>query len=150
MTTVNYYSTVDDDLLGIVMIGAVYQGKWVFCQHAGRTSLEIPGGHRELGENILHTAERELYEETGALSFRLYPVCVYSVISSDEFNGRENFGMLYYAEITEKDSQLRYEIDKNCLLNASPEEWTYPDIQPYLLKEIKRRIPDTPPFFPFD
>ncbi len=78
-------------------------GKWVFCKHKERDTYEVPGGHRETGENILETAKRELQEETGAVKYEIKPICVYSVTGKTRVNdtGEESFGMLYFAEITE-------------------------------------------------
>lgn len=50
------------------------------------------GGHREDGEDILETAKRELYEETGAITFDITPICIYSVTAPDNFDGMETFG----------------------------------------------------------
>ena len=68
---VKFYDHVDDALLKYAVIIAKHQGKWVFCRHRERDTLEIPGGHREPGETILETARRELAEETGASVFTL-------------------------------------------------------------------------------
>ena len=76
---VNFYDEVDDVLLKFAVIVAKYNNKLVFCKHKDRDTLEIPGGHRESGENIDVTAKRELFEETGAMEFNIKPVCVYSV-----------------------------------------------------------------------
>ena len=38
----------------------------MFCKHRDRDTHEVPGGHREDGEEILETVKRELKEETGA------------------------------------------------------------------------------------
>ena len=66
MTKVNFYDSIDDSMLKFAVIIAKHNGKWVFCKHRERSTWEVPGGHREQGEDILETAKRELYEETGA------------------------------------------------------------------------------------
>ena len=52
MTTVKFYDKVADELLEFAVIIAVHDGKWVFCKHKERNTLEAPGGHRESGECI--------------------------------------------------------------------------------------------------
>lgn len=47
--SVNFYDSVDDNLLKFAVIVAKSNGKWVFCKHKERTTYEIPGGHREHG-----------------------------------------------------------------------------------------------------
>lgn len=86
MLKVNFYETVADEKLKFAVILARTQGKWVFCKHKERDTWEVPGGHREPGEDIFQTAKRELYEETGAVDFELRPVCVYSVADEAEQN----------------------------------------------------------------
>lgn len=139
MTKVNFYEEVDDVLLKFAVIIAKTEGKNVFCKHRDRKTLEIPGGHREQGEVILDTAKRELYEETGAVDFDIKPICVYSVISKDNFDGQESFGMLYYADIRSFEKELHNEIEKIVITDSLPEEWTYPEIQPKLMVEAKKR-----------
>lgn len=136
--TVNFYDEVDDKLLKFAVIIARTEGNYVFCKHKERTTLEIPGGHREPGEMISDTAKRELYEETGAVDFDIKPVCVYSVLR-DNSDGQESFGMLYYADIRSFEKELHSEIEKIIITENLPAEWTYPDIQPKLLKEAKER-----------
>jgi len=62
-----------------VDIIASYQDKWIFCKHKKRKVWENPGGHIEAGETPLEAASRELYEETGAISFNLEPLCDYYI-----------------------------------------------------------------------
>ena len=79
MLKVKFYDTVNDELLRFAVVISQSNGKWVFCKHKERDTYEVPGGHRETGENILETAKRELQEETGAIKFEIKPICVYSV-----------------------------------------------------------------------
>ena len=136
---VKFYDVVQDSLLKFAVIISRYNGKWVFCKHKERSTYEVPGGHREDGENILDTAKRELYEETGATNFDLKPVCVYSVTAPDNFDGQETFGMLYFADIKEFEPELHSEIEKIEFFSELPNNWTYPLIQPKLIKEFERR-----------
>lgn len=140
MTKINFYDEVQDELLKFAVIISVSEGKLVLCKHKERDTWEVPGGHREAGEEILDTARRELYEETGAVEFEIEPVCVYSVTAPDNLNGgKESFGMLYFADIKEFEQELHSEIEKTALFSEFPDKWTYPEIQPKLLEEAVRR-----------
>jgi 8-oxo-dGTP diphosphatase len=116
--------------------------KWVFCKHRERNTYEVPGGHREKGEDILDTARRELFEETGAVEFDITPICVYSVIGSEEgsINNKETFGMLYYAEIRKLGQLPESEIESVYLFDEVPEDLTYPIIQPKLMQKVSEYI----------
>lgn len=139
MTEIKFYDSIDDALLKFAVIISKTSGKWVFCKHKDRNTLEVPGGHREPGENIFDTAKRELYEETGALDFAIKPICIYSVTDKNNFDGEETFGMLYFAEIHFFEKELHSEIEKIIITDTLPDNWTYPLIQPKLLAEAKRR-----------
>lgn len=139
MTVVKFYEDIADELLDFAVIIAKTQNQYVFCKHRDRQTWEIPGGHRERGEAILDTAKRELYEETGALEFDIVPVCVYSVTKTDLPEGRESFGMLYFAHIKGFEAELHSEIEKIRITSGLPDRWTYPDIQPYLMEEAGKR-----------
>ena len=61
--TINFYDSggvfsIANDRLKFAVIAARYQGKWIFCRHKQRDTYEIPGGHREPGEDINDTARR--------------------------------------------------------------------------------------------
>lgn len=137
-TEVKFYDEVEDGLLKFAVILAKSEGKWVFCKHRDRETLEVPGGHREPGEAIGDAAERELREETGAVDYTIVPVCVYSVCR-EENPGAESFGMLYYADIRTFEAKLHSEIEKIVLSEHLAENWTYPLIQPELIREAVRR-----------
>lgn len=140
MLAVKFYEDVKDELLRFAVVIAKHDGKWVFCKHKERETLEFPGGHRETGELILETAKRELMEETGAVKFEIRPICVYSVTDKTRVNetGEESFGGLFYAEIASF-GEIHSEMEKIVLCDALPENQTYPEIQPALLKEVERR-----------
>lgn len=139
---VKFYDSVDNGLLKFAVIFAMYDGKYVFCKHRQRDTLEIPGGHREENETIDNTAKRELYEETGAIDFDIEPIGVYSVTEKGNFDGAETFGMLYYANIRGFETELHNEIEKIIITDKVPKSWTYPTIQPeifeYVLSYLKK------------
>ncbi len=86
MLEVKFYSEAEDRLLKFAVIYAVAGEKMVLVKHRERRTYEIPGGHREPGETIEETAARELKEETGAETFTLKPVSVYSVTGRNRVN----------------------------------------------------------------
>ena len=138
---VRFYDQVDDRLLKFAVIIAKTNGKWVFCKHKERDTYELPGGHREYGEDILTTAKRELKEETGAVEFHIEPVCVYSVTGKTRVNDKvdeETFGMLFTADIFSFEP-IHSEIEKILITEHFVDDWTYPLIQPKLIREARRR-----------
>ena len=50
---VKFYDTVNDELLKFAVIISQSNGKWVFCKHKERDTYEVPGGHREAGEDMI-------------------------------------------------------------------------------------------------
>lgn len=141
MVEVKFYDNVEDNLLKFAVIIARTDGKWVFCKHRERDTFEVPGGHREEGEDILETARRELKEETGAVDFDIKPICVYSVkgkIRVNENIDNETFGMLYIADIVSFE-EMHSEIEKILITDTPVDNWTYPLIHPKLIEEAKRR-----------
>ncbi len=139
MLKVNFYDSnhVCNDDCKYAVIVSRYDGMWVFCKHKDRLTYEIPGGHREKNELIEETAKRELFEETGATGFRLSPVCAYAVDS----DGKESFGMLYYAEIRTLGKLPDLEIEEIEFFSEIPEnQLTYPLIQPKLFAKVKEYL----------
>ena len=138
---VRFYETIEDSQLKFAVIISHIGEKLVFCKHKDRDTYEIPGGHREPGETIRQAAERELREETGAVEFEMYPICVYSVTGKTRAvdSGEETFGMLYHAQIHSFEEALHNEIAQIELFEVLPDNWTYPQIQPLLLREYERR-----------
>ena len=141
MVEVKFYEKVEDNLLKFAVIIAKTNGKWVFCKHRDRDTYEVPGGHREAGEEILETAKRELKEETGAVEFDIKPICIYSVKGKTRVNENlsdETFGMLYIADIVSFE-ELHSEIEKILITDKLVDSWTYPLIQPKLIEEAQKR-----------
>ena len=141
MLEVKFYDKVDDELLKFAVIISKTNGKWVFCKHRERDTYEVPGGHRESGEDILTAAKRELREETGAVDFDIKPVCIYSVKGKTRVNENvddESFGMLFIADIFSFE-ELHSEIESILITEHLVDNWTYPLIQPKLLEEAERR-----------
>ena len=138
MLEVRFYDQADDASFRYAVIVSRFMGKWVFCKHTERDTLEVPGGRREAGEDILDTARRELYEETGAVEFSIWPVSAYSVIDYDGKNiVSETYGKLFYADIIRCEDELHSEIEKVVLMDELPENWTYPLIQPKLVEKTR-------------
>lgn len=126
-----------------VVIAARHNGRWLLARHRQRTTWEIPGGHREPGEEPDAAAARELREETGAVRFRLYPVCAYSVTVS----GKTGRGRLYFAEIEELGPLPPSEIAEIRPFDdlPDPDRLTHPLIQPVLLAKARNWLGDRGP-----
>lgn len=118
------------------VIIARHGGKLLWCRHQARDTWEIPGGHIEPGETALEAAARELQEETGAVDFTLTPVCWYSAFRTD--SQPHSLGLLCVADVTDF-GELHSEIAEVRAFDAMPERLTYPEIQPFLLDEARRR-----------
>ena len=122
------------------VITARYRGKWIFVKHVNRDTWEIPGGHIEDGETSYEAAERELFEETGAVDFDVHCVATYSVTQ----DGSTGWGRLYFAEVNilgpVNDSN---EIDGITFNTSMPGSLTYPYIQSKLFDRVNRYIRET-------
>ena len=123
--------TRNEEELTFAVVHAIYRDKWVYVKHKERTTWEIPGGHREVGEEIKKTAERELFEETGAIRSEIIPICDYSMDHSSE----KTFGRLYFANIFELGQLPDSEIKDVQFFDSLPENLTYAKIQPQLYEK---------------
>ena len=130
MQIVNFYASENLETYSMkyVVIVAKFKDKWIFVRHFERNTWEIPGGHINEDEPIESAAKRELYEETGALEFKLYPICIYSV--RDDI--KETFGYLYVANINKLGPLPNSEISEIKFVSDLPGNLTYPQIQPFL------------------
>lgn len=132
MVKITFYDSIENHLLKYAVIASRYKNQWVFCKHRDRTTFEFPGGHREAGEDIVNTAKRELYEETGSIDYTLKQICPYSVRDFEE-----TFGMLFYSEIRELgEMPPGFEIERLQMFGELPDHLTYPEIQPVLMDKV--------------
>lgn len=127
---------VPDERLRFGVVAARSGGKWIVVRDKSRTTWEIPGGHRDTGEQIEDTAARELIEETGATSFSISAIAEYSVT----FRGEETFGRLYFADVGSMGTLPDSEIGEIRAVDHLPEDLTYPDIQPLLSEQAWQYI----------
>ncbi|MGG2082538.1 NUDIX hydrolase [Lysinibacillus pakistanensis] len=130
--------SVNEKDLKFAVISAMYKGKWLYVKHRERKSWEIPGGHREPGEQIIETAKRELFEETGCKIVDLIPIYDYSMDDSVS----KVFGRLYFAKVKEIGQLPISEIDEVKLFDNLPNNLTYLEIQPKLFEKTLTFIED--------
>jgi len=132
---VRFFEDLRDSDCAFVVIIAQKDGRFVFCRHRERKTWEFPGGHIEAGESAIDAAKRELNEETGATEFEIERGFGYGVERGQGFS----YGIVFAAQVSEFGDGLDMEIGEIALMDGMPREMTYPDIQPELLEEAKRR-----------
>ncbi|HEX2946933.1 MAG TPA: GNAT family N-acetyltransferase [Clostridia bacterium] len=126
------FEEIDNDKLKFAVVCASLKGRWIFGRHRERSTWETPGGHREPNEDIAEAAKRELYEESGAVGCTLEPVCIYSVT----FDGKTDYGALFYADVKEIGPLPESEIGEVRLFKKLPAELTYPEIFSVLFRKV--------------
>ena len=119
----------------VVMLSR-YERKYLLSRHKRRTTWEMQGGHIEPGETPDEAAKRELYEESGADSFDIKPLCDYC----GEEPGRNNYGRgkVYSVEIKHISKLPVSEMAEIRLFDSLPGELTYPEITHAILSYAKR------------
>ena len=126
--------SIDGSELIYVVIGAQFQGEWIFVRHQERTTWEMPAGHIENHESPDQAAVRELFEETGAVRSSLAHICDYSVTAG----GHTGYGRLYGAKVNELDPILEHEIEELKFSDELPPGLTYPEVQTILFSQVKQ------------
>ncbi len=135
-------ANVLNEEITFVVIVSRHNNQWVVVRHRKRSTWEVPGGHQEDQEDSQKAAERELFEETGAKEFKVFPVCVYLVKNDDKIT----YGKLFYAEIKEFGDLPNFEIAEIKLVDdILKETLTYPAIQPVLIQKVKEYLRTTKP-----
>ena len=109
----------------VVMVSS-FQEKLLLSRHKGRKTWELQGGHIKPGETPEEAAKRELFEESGALSFDLTPLCDYR----GEEPGRNNYGsgMVFRVKIHELGPLPESEMAERKCFEKLPDQLTYPEI----------------------
>jgi 8-oxo-dGTP diphosphatase len=133
-------AAVHEVSLSYVVIFIKQGEEWVLVRHRERSTWEFAGGHIEAGESPDEAAARELYEETGAETYSLYPICIYSV-SREEVPA--SHGMLYFAAVDKFGPLPEYEMEEIRSFREIPEDVTYPGIYPTLIGRVNDYIKQT-------
>ena len=110
-----------------------YKDKWLYCRAKARDGFETAGGRIELGETALEAAKRELFEETGAISFDITPAFDYSV----HFPAVYSNGQVFLAEIHELGDMPDFEMSEIGLFDTIPDIMRFPNILPVLFNYLQ-------------
>ncbi len=121
--------THEEKQISFVIICAKYQDNWIFVREEGNKTFELPAGHLEESETSLDCAKRELYEETGAIEFKLEAIADYI------YQGKP--GRLYLAIVSSLAELPKYEISERVFAKSIPFPQTYPQLQPKFLNYAK-------------
>jgi len=113
-----------------------YSDQWIFVKKNGSDSWELPAGHKEDGETVFQTANRELFEETGAKEYTIEVLTDYT-LENDESIG---VGRIFLAIIESLGELPDGEIEKCIISKSFPKPHTYPILQYEILQFAKKYI----------
>ncbi|MDR1688768.1 MAG: AAA family ATPase [Clostridiales bacterium] len=116
------------------VIFARHNGKWIYARHKNRDVYETAGGHIEPGETPLECAKRELYEETGAEKFQIYPAFDYAVHTETGFS----YGQVFYADVEKFGKMPDFEMAQVRAFDTIPDKMRFPQILPVLYGDIDK------------
>lgn len=126
--TFHHRADIPDAEIKYAVLAAKEENRWIFCRHKERLTWELPGGHREPGETLEETARRELWEETGTVEAKIYPVCIYKAWG---------YGMLYFACVYKREEiPVSSEIEEIRMDKLLPSELTYSGIHEHLFEKV--------------
>ena len=108
------------------------EGKVLLQKRKDNNCWGYHGGAVEMGEKVEDAARRELFEETGAIEFKIKSLFDYSVTVSSG----TTYGRVYFSKIIELGKLPDLEIEEVKLFENIPKELTYPEIQPLLYKQV--------------
>jgi 8-oxo-dGTP diphosphatase len=125
-----------DDISYVWMI-VKHNEKFVLSLHRKSGKWDHVGGHVKKDEKPLSAAKRELFEETGAIDFDIFPVCDYEVLNED--GTLYNNGRTYFV-ILRKFSDLPNgsEMDKIGFFDKIPEDFRYDGDSNAVTEDYKR------------
>jgi len=116
------------------VIFARHNGKWLYTRHKDRDTYETAGGHIEPGKTPFDCAKRELYEETGAVKFSIFPAFDYAVHTDTTFS----YGQVFYADVQTLGEMPDYEMAEAREFATIPDKMRFPQILPVLYNEIEK------------
>lgn len=127
------------------VVFAVRKGdKWIFVKYKHKDTQEMPCGYLKMKENVYSAVCRELYEQTGVVAGKMYPVSAYSVTTgtsrSTSSGQRTTYGKLFYVNVLCQGANPHPKKGKTCELETLPEtkQLTFPEIQSQLFAKANR------------